>query len=284
MYHSYNQFSGVSDDCIDILLREVESLCMQSATFSPSISNFSRQFGQKVIEKGFIIDATKDNEINEKYSNILQKYHDWFLNPSDPKLNAWCPREAFTKIENESSLGSSVKQEQRNVSPSLYGIIGRELSKPIVHNLSLKIADDSSIVIGDFILRLNSQGDLNFQKIDSNTVQLKKDSVPAIYRVLRSRKEKKIVELKPHPILAKLFEMNQSNSLHFMTTHLPMLVPPLPWMSTSRGGFLLRPVIFTRLPQNDLTANDLQKWSERCDSAYAIFDSLNQLGKDIKFV
>ena len=57
------------------------------------------QIAEKIIEKNFINQCVKDKEINEKYGAILLEYLDWFLNPNDPNRNAWCPREAFAKIE-----------------------------------------------------------------------------------------------------------------------------------------------------------------------------------------
>ena len=46
-----------------------------------------------------------------------------------------------------------------------------------------------------------------------------------------------------------------------------------------RGGFLLRPSDFRRLPLNDVGEAEQSEISQKCDTAYAIFDSLNQLGK-----
>ena len=56
--------------------------------------------------------------------------------------------------------------------------------------------------------------------------------VPAIYKILRDRKDRKVFEIKAHPMVSKLFEMKLYNSIKFSVTHVPMLVPPLPWNST----------------------------------------------------
>ena len=56
--------------------------------------------------------------------------------------------------------------------------------------------------------------------------------VPAIYKILRDRKDRKVFEIKAHPMVSKLFEMKLYNSIKFSVTDVPMLVPPLPWNST----------------------------------------------------
>ena len=109
--------------------------------------------------------------------------------------------------------------------------------------------------------------------------ETKVENVPAFYRILRERKDRKVFEVKAHPMLSKLFELRQYKTMKFPITTVPMLVPPLPWNSTQRGGYLLRLSEFCRLPLNGLGEEELKEMSRKCDSAYAIFDSLNQLGK-----
>ena len=41
----------------------------------------------------------------------------------------------------------------------------------------------------------------------------------------------------------------------------------------------MRPSDFRRLPLNDVGEAEHSEISQKCDTAYAIFDSLNQLGK-----
>ena len=73
--------------------------------------------------------------------------------------------------------------------------------------------------------------------------------------------------------------MKQCTSMKFPITTVPMLVPPVPWSSTQRGGYVLRPSVFCRLPFNALGEVELKNYDKKRDTAYAIFDSLNQLGK-----
>ena len=170
--------------------------------------------------------------------------------------------------------GSSVDFERINDIPAMKNVIGKEFFNAVINKLMLKIGEDHSIQIGDTSIRINDKGNLVFDEKRES-----KNEVPAIYKILRQRKDKAVFEIKAHPILTKLFEMKQYSSMKFPITAMPMLVPPLPWSSTQRGGFVLRPSVFCRLPFNGLGEVELKELSKKRDTAYPIFDSLNQLGK-----
>jgi len=64
-------------------------------------------------------------------------------------------------------------------------------------------------------------------------------SNPAFFKLFRSRKEEKqIEETKPHPSLSKLYSNLKMADLEFSPMELPMVCPPLPWISTETGSFL----------------------------------------------
>jgi len=46
-------------------------------------------------------------------------------------------------------------------------------------------------------------------------------------------------EVKPHPVLARLFRGAAQELLVFEVTTVPMLCPPLPWTSVTSGGYLV---------------------------------------------
>ncbi len=58
---------------------------------------------------------------------------------------------------------------------------------------------------------------------------------------------KQYEEIKPLPALFRLFEVEKLRELEFDATEVPMLVPPIPWISTKEGGYLLRGSRFVRL-------------------------------------
>ena len=46
-------------------------------------------------------------------------------------------------------------------------------------------------------------------------------------------------EIKPHPVLVKLYQAASRDELTFDATLVPMLCPPIPWVSIRTGGYLL---------------------------------------------
>lgn len=63
--------------------------------------------------------------------------------------------------------------------------------------------------------------------------------VPAFYSIFRMQGVHLKEEIKPHPILVKLFQAASRDELTFDATVVPMVCPPLPWASIRTGGYLL---------------------------------------------
>lgn len=63
-------------------------------------------------------------------------------------------------------------------------------------------------------------------------------------------------EVKPHPVLSRLYRGSQQQTLTFETNLVPMLCPPKPWCSTKTGGYLLAKSDLIRLPQQALQQLD----------------------------
>lgn len=83
-------------------------------------------------------------------------------------------------------------------------------------------------------------------------------------------------EVKPHPILSKLYRSSLPESLTFPVNEIPMRCPPIPWISVYTGGYLVSPCDVVRLPPQALA----QKHRLRTctpNQLYPSFDALNQL-------
>jgi DNA-directed RNA polymerase len=63
--------------------------------------------------------------------------------------------------------------------------------------------------------------------------------LPAFYTLFRAQGRLLREEVKPHPILARLFRGAAQEDLLFEMAAVPMLCPPLPWTSVATGGYLL---------------------------------------------
>ena len=63
-------------------------------------------------------------------------------------------------------------------------------------------------------------------------------------------------EVKPHPVLSRLYRGSQQQTLTFDSNLVPMLCPPQPWCSTKSGGYLLAKSDLIRLPQQAMQQLD----------------------------
>lgn len=54
-------------------------------------------------------------------------------------------------------------------------------------------------------------------------------------------------EIKPHPILSKLFQASEPDDLMFDVSLIPMLSPPIPWTSINSGGYIVAKADLIRL-------------------------------------
>ena len=246
-----------------MILKELDFLMRESPHHSPTIGQVYAKLGNKFVDKV----ASKNQNFDQRYTQVWQNYLEWF---QDPKCESSL-RDAFLRFEGQHYF----EMDPLDWPKYLKYEIGKILFR-LLESLSIDMLPDHSAVIENFGLKVNFNDEL---QIKTATKSSNKVSVPVLYTVVRLRKDRQQFELKPHPILSKLFELHFSKEFKFDVEDLPMLIPPLPWSSTHRGGFLLKNITFCRLPTNDLSDKELNDWSKKCDVAYPIFDSLNLLGK-----
>lgn len=83
-------------------------------------------------------------------------------------------------------------------------------------------------------------------------------------------------EVKPHPVLSKLYRASVPETLTFPAYEVPMRCPPIPWISVQTGGYLISPCDMVRLPpQARAQKQRLEETSS--NDIYPSLDSLNQL-------
>lgn len=63
--------------------------------------------------------------------------------------------------------------------------------------------------------------------------------LPAFYTIFRNQGRIVKHEIKPHPVLSKLYKMSQPETLTFPASEVPMLCPPIPWTSVENGGYII---------------------------------------------
>ncbi|KAK0181415.1 hypothetical protein PV327_003703 [Microctonus hyperodae] len=233
---------------VDAILREVRKLANGSETFSPSFITLCRKLGKYINDRYEMLVNTRNGYIKRTEQTYFA-YADWYINRKDG-MNS---RIVWQRISDDKSRDFSLELQtiqwpinlQISVGKFLYGIILKDI----------KI-------------------DVNYIKPESNT----KRFLPAFYTLFRSTGKKHLVEeIKPHPILSKLYRESQIETLDFDTTLVPSLCPPRPWTSINSGGYMLLKTDVVRLP---LYA--MQQWKRLENTPpsqmWPSLDSLNQLG------
>jgi len=84
-------------------------------------------------------------------------------------------------------------------------------------------------------------------------------------------------EVKPHPVLSRLFRSAAPEHLVFEASKIPMVCPPLPWTSIISGGYLITKSELIRLPYQAVAQWKILE-KTKVNDLYPAFDSLNQLG------
>ena len=62
---------------------------------------------------------------------------------------------------------------------------------------------------------------------------------PAVYEVERSKGYRNVDEIKPSQSLVELYQKAAQPTLIFESIVSPMVCPPIPWVSTKLGGYLV---------------------------------------------
>lgn len=232
----------------DILLREVRTLSEGSETFSPTIGQLYRGLGQKAQMK-YQMDMKKRNGVLDKTGEIYGLYCEELANCTGNDN----PRQAWQRLIHE----------HREIGPSM-DVKGSVWPMTVVMGVGRFLYN---------ILMRDIKVDINVIRMNSKTQNL----MPAFYTLFRNHGRLVKEEIKPHPVLSRLYRQSQQETLLFDANLVPMLCPPQPWSTPINGGYLVTKSDLIRLPQQAI-----QQWG-RIDrlpatEIYPALDSLNQLG------
>lgn len=234
---------------VDILMVEIRTLAEGSETFSLTVNQLYKQLGQKVQsryhmerkQRNGILDKT--NDIYASYCSALGGYA-----TSDNPRQCWQRLVYHRQVDDG---GPSMDIPDRPWPMAVLMGVGRILYQILVRDVKIDLAH----------MRSN-------QKTHSY--------LPAFYTLFRNEGKYVKEEVKPHPLLAKLFRASQQQTLTFDSNLVPMLCPPQPWSSPKNGGYLLARSELIRLPQQAYQQWDLIGRSDPANM-YPALDSLNQL-------
>jgi DNA-directed RNA polymerase, mitochondrial len=239
------------DDYTDILLHEVRIFAEGSESFSPTVLTLFKTLGRKV-ETRYHKEQRKKNGILQKTGEIYGNYTEILAagNSSDNTRQIWQRLMYHNQIDEGGPSMNFIDtpwpvSAQIGVGKFFYNILMRDLK---IDSL--------------FLMKKKN-------KINSNMI-------PAFYTIFRHQAKVVKEEVKPHPILIKLFKGSQQETLTFEVNQVPMLCPPQPWTSAHHGGYLIEKTDLIRLPPISCQQTD-QIDSTPIVNLYPSFDSLNQL-------
>lgn len=235
------------DDYANILLQEIRMLAEGSETFSPTVGQLYRSLGRKV-QLRYQVEQKKRNGILQKTGEIYGNYCDILTagNHSDNPRQCW-QRLVYQKSNEGPSMNYN---ENRWPGAALLGV-GRFLYSILMRDLKI---------------------DCNCLRIGSKKEHL----IPAFYTLFRNQGHHVKEEVKPHPILMKLYRGSQLETLTFEVNQVPMMCPPQPWTTSKNGGYIVAKSDLIRLP---VSAHQQLECIDNTplDQLYPSLDSLNQL-------
>lgn len=236
------------EEYASVVLREIRSLAEGSETFSPTVTQLYRTLGNKV-QLRYQIEHKKRNGILQKSGEIYGNFCDILAagTSSDNPRQCW-QRLVFQKT----SDGPSMNFHQRSWPINAQISVGRFLYNIIMRDLRI---------------------DVNILKAQKHKFE---NQTPAFYTLFRNHGKLVKEEVKPHPVLIKLYRGSQQESLTFEVNVVPMICPPQPWSSSRNGGYLLAKSDLIRL--HHTAHQQLDMIDEKPPNhLYPALDSLNQL-------
>ncbi|XP_070207362.1 DNA-directed RNA polymerase, mitochondrial-like [Littorina saxatilis] len=237
-----------TQDYVQCLLQEVEDLTSSSDTFSPSKTFLWRRLGHRVYSKFAMTDKIK-NKVPKKVSLLYKEYLDEFM---DKDLDLSSHRQLWQSLMVNSPDGPTLDVPEKIWPSHIFLALGKLLYEHIIYDL----------------------------KVDTNMMRASatdRNLVPAFYTIYRNYSYQTFEEIKPHPVLVKLFRGAELDELTFEAGYLPMLVPPVPWISTTHGGYLLSAVRLVRIPMQAQAQTEKVQETVATSQLSTVLDSINTL-------
>uniref|UniRef100_A0A182W7N9 DNA-directed RNA polymerase n=1 Tax=Anopheles minimus TaxID=112268 RepID=A0A182W7N9_9DIPT len=231
----------------EILLDEVQMLLEGSDTFSFVISQLHRELGRKV-ESRYHVEQKRMNGVLGKTCEIYDRYTSVLADGQSS--------------DNPRQLWQRFVHDMRCTGPSM-------------DIQSVAWPKAAVLGVGKFLYNI-LRCDLKINVNATNKTNRKVKLVPAFYTLFRYEAKMAKEQIKPHPVLMKLYRKSQPDTLKFDVNLVPMLCPPQPWSTPRNGGYILAESDLIRLP------HQAHQQTERIDDAdpqdmYPTLDALNQL-------
>lgn len=230
----------------NIILSEIRRLTDGSESYSPYISQLYRCLGEKV-EMRYHMEQKLKLGVLQKTSDIYEQYCDVMIagNSSDNSRQCW---QRLVHKSNESGPSVNFHSQSWNLPVKL--AVGRFLYSIIIRDLKL---------------------DLQYLR----TGKYSGEGIPAFFTLFRHQGRTVKEELKPHPMLMKLYRGSQQENITFAVDLVPMVCPPQPYWTVNNGGYLIARTELIRLPHNCYQQLEMVQTTP-LQNLYPVLDALNQ--------
>ncbi|KAG8454504.1 hypothetical protein GDO86_000935, partial [Hymenochirus boettgeri] len=229
---------------IDIMVQSLTSLPPTGESFLL----ISRDVGNQIYNR-FSIRKKQQAFHIEKIQSLYRDFCQ--LLAKNGKVSGLLPREMWEKLEHEKYGGPCLLNVETSWPNSLVVQLGTHLVDLMVQEI----------------------------KIQNNLLSPRSDTkfIPVLYHMYSFRSTRQIGLIKPHPIFSQILLDASESSLTFESLVMPMLCPPVPWLSPRFGAYLLNPAKLMRSLDG---AVQHQLLLEKCPPGqlHPVLDSLNQLG------
>lgn len=233
---------------VNIILSEIKRLTEGSESFSPHMVVLYRTLGEK-IEMRYHTEQKMKLGVLQKTNEIYENYCDVMMAGKSSDN----PRQSWQRLVYQTSHeGASVNFHPQAWPTSVKVAIGKFLYSIIIRDLKLDI-----------------------QFIKNGKQSNAENSIPAFFTIFRHHGRMIKEELKPHPLLMKLYRMSQQEEITFDVNLVPMVCPPKPYWTWYNGGYLVTKTDLLRLPNNCYQQITLVN-DTSLQNLYPVLDALNQ--------
>lgn len=248
------------------MLEEIRKCSSFSEYYSPFASQLFETLGRK-IEGAYLLRSNSKDGTLADFKRCYEAYvTEYTANPA--MLSRVSPREYWQRVLLEEGGHHFYFDESKSWPVNVL----RELGKDLYEIISADAHFNSLLMSALQGPEVEVETSTNNTSTPANSSS--SSPTPVISFVYKSHdcfKTKR--EVRVHPLLIKLYE-GASSAIHFETERLPMLSPPVPWVTTHFGGNLLVPSFLIRLPAAYPRAK-LKRLPQH--TFYPTFDALNAL-------
>ncbi|KAK8723017.1 hypothetical protein OTU49_012002 [Cherax quadricarinatus] len=234
------------EEFVNIMMQEVQRLAGGSVSFSLPKFILYRQLGELVFKR-YLVQYKKKVGVLDILRSVYKDYLSWYLDSNKKDGVTYIPRIRWQELNSKKYSGLSLEHG------------------PVEWPVPVQVA------LGKFMYSM-----ILLKVTVWSPLHSEKNAYPAVYEVERMKGYRTVDNIKPSPALVELFQKAAKSTLTFESMVSPMLCPPLPWVSTQLGGYLLINAKIVRLPYN---AHQQKQRMAECGNQqlYPVMDSLNQL-------